>query len=1125
MSTDTTFTSGKSTGGAMYASTRGKRCTLLEILRYGELLLILLLISGIEPNPGPRRPKFPCGICSRACKMQCIACDECDQWIHKSCIGMSSTEFTRLGDSSETWKCPKCNTNNTSQILYTPSVAQDVSQHCSILIDTPDRSPISRNTTHLSSPIASSISQTSSPNSTNASLMSENTEAIRTSSPKPGGNKTCRQAKGLRILNINFQSLRKKGKLLESIIMDSDPDIILGTETWLDKNIASSEILPQELMYAINRRDRDDDAHGGVLIASKRHLEIHNIQKSADIEMISGDININNKKISICCYYRPPNRTDDEYISKSVEEMHLLKQRSKRNTILLIGGDFNIPDINWTDMSIERRQYPAKVNQAFLDMIADNGLEQLVNFHTRKDRTLDLILTSHPSFKVRCKPMPSIGNSDHDIVLLDTTIKAQRPKPAKRKIWLWKRADEETIKNSTKVLTDSILNKQYNQVEEIWSDYKNGLIKIMEDHVPNKMTTSRFTHPWINTEIKRLIRRKRRAYLKARGTNKKRDRDRYKKLQQQTQWEIRRAHQNYMKDIISESLTEKPKKFWSYLKSKGQESSGVAPLRNNQGFLKSDNQSKANILNAQFSSVFTREDNNTTPYMGESKIPTMADIEISPNGVHKLLTHQNVNKAPGPDKLPTKILKLAATEISPALTKLFQISLNTGEVPRDWKEANIVPLFKKGDTHKAANYRPVSLTSITCKILEHIIHSNIMKHFDDHQILCDNQHGFRKRRSCETQLLITIDNIAKSVSQGKQVDLILLDFEKAFDKVPHGRLLHKLQHYGVRGQANNWVKSFLSDRKQQVVLEGVSSGKEDVVSGVPQGTVLGPLLFLTYINDMPSTTKSDIRLFADDSMLYREIAEPADQRQLQKDLSALEKWENDWQMRFNPSKCIVIQVHPQKKAPSNFQYKLHDQVLEKVESGKYLGVNISEDLLWDKHIHGVAAKGNRILGFLRRNLKDCTKTVKITSYTTILRPSLEYASVLWDPSTQTNSKIVEQVQRRTARFVHNDYSSRTPGCVTRMLKDLKWESLEQRRKNNRLAMLYRINKNLVDITSTKYLRESDKRTRGAHKFYQERTNAIYGNSFFPRTIRDWNRLSENTAFSKNLDMFQAKLRS
>lgn len=401
-----------------------------------------------------------------------------------------------------------------------------------------------------------------------------------------------------------------------------------------------------------------------------------------------------------------------------------------------------------------------------------------------------------------------------------------------------------------------------------------------------------------------------------------------------------------------------------------------------------------------------------------------------------------------------------------------------------------------------------------------------MKHFDQQNILCDNQHGFRKRRSCESQLIITIDRIAKYLSNGTQIDIILLDFEKAFDKVPHSRLLYKLQFYGVRGRTNSWISSFLSNRKQQVVLEGARSQQDDVLSGVPQGTVLGPLLFLTYINDMPGYTQSDVRLFADDSLLYREISNAKDTEQLQKDLEALENWEKTWMMRFNPTKCNIIRIPPKNKEPIQYPYTLHGHILEPVDSAKYLGVSISNNLSWNKHIQSVTAKGNRTLGFVKRNLKECTRKVKAAGYTTLVRPVIEYASTIWDPTNQASINTLELIQRRAARFVYNDYTSRTPGCVTTMLEDLKWDTLQTRRRDNRLCMLYRIQNELIDINKSTYLKGGDSRTRGGHKFYQQRvTSDVYRNSFFPRTIMEWNTLPARVAEAGSVEDFRSGLQT
>ena len=562
------------------------------------------------------------------------------------------------------------------------------------------------------------------------------------------------------------------------------------------------------------------------------------------------------------------------------------------------------------------------------------------------------------------------------------------------------------------------------------------------------------------------------------------------------------------------------------MKAKKQESTGVAPLKNEDGFIHSNSQSKAEILNAQFQSVYTKEDLSSMPDKGPSPYPSMDNIVFNTRGVHKQLSQLNTRKATGPDNISTAILRLAAVELAPVLTKLYQFSHDQGTVPQDWRDAYIVPVFKKGERHQPSNYRPVSLTSVVSKIMEHIIHSSIMRFYDNHKILHDCQHGFRSKRSCETQLIGTLQSIASKLKGRNQVDVIQLDFSKAFDKVPHQRLMHKLQFYGIRGNTAKWIQSFLSNRKQKVLLEGEMSSEKDVLSGVPQGTVLGPLLFLTYINDLPDcVASSDTRLFADDSLLFRVINSQQDADNLQKDLTALEKWESEWQMSFHPEKCTVIRIRATKNQVINTTYTLHSQILQTTDSSKYLGVTMSDDLTWQRHVDITTSKANRTLGFIRRNLGECSKQVKVTAYTTMVRPTLEYSSTVWDPTSPTLCHKVEQVQRKAARFVHSSYTDRTPGCVTKMVQDLGWVSLEHRRYISRLMMLFKIHHQIVEVSgATEALQLNDSRTRGSHRFKQSSgATTVYRDSFFHRTISDWNRLPTQVTDCTTIEAFQASL--
>ena len=328
----------------------------------------------------------------------------------------------------------------------------------------------------------------------------------------------------------------------------------------------------------------------------------------------------------------------------------------------------------------------------------------------------------------------------------------------------------------------------------------------------------------------------------------------------------------------------------------------------------------------------------------------MPEIFITERGVFKLLQALNISKAVGPDGLRRRVLKELSSELAPILTLLFQASLNQQSLPDIWKHANVNPIYKKGDKTIPSNYCPVFLTCISCKLLEHIICSNLMQHLNRHTILYPLQHGFREKRSCETQLIEFIHDIAFNMQKGVQNDVVVMDFAKAFDKVAHNRLLFKLSSYGVKGNTLGWIGSLLSGRSQKVVLEGKSSTSTPVLSAVPQGSVLGPALFFIYINDLPEcVTNSTARLFADDTLLYLTIHSTSDCIKLQEDLNNLERWESDWQMSFHPEKCEVIHITTKKK-PILHKYTLHGHTLSSVPQIKYLGVHFSNDLKWNTHI-------------------------------------------------------------------------------------------------------------------------------------------------------------------------------
>ena len=275
-----------------------------------------------------------------------------------------------------------------------------------------------------------------------------------------------------------------------------------------------------------------------------------------------------------------------------------------------------------------------------------------------------------------------------------------------------------------------------------------------------------------------------------------------------------------------------------------------------------------------------------------------------------------------------------------------------------------------------------------------------------------------------------------------------MDVQKAFDKVPHRRLLFKFRRYGIRGKILNWIEGFLTHRKQRVVIEGEYSNWVNVDSSVPQGTVLGSLAFLLFINDLPEGVKSTCRLFADDCILYSKVSGPEDANRLQNDLDKLSAWQDKWQLGFNAQNCHVMPI-THTRTPFLQQYKLNGVILEEKKSHTYLGVDLCKDLTWNTHVDRICSKANRTIGFLQRNLHVCPTHIKDMSYKTLVRPILDYCSSVWDPYTQTLIKQIEAVQNRAARFVTGNHSRRS--SVTAMKLKLNWEPLELRRKVGRLT--------------------------------------------------------------------------
>ena len=679
-------------------------------------------------------------------------------------------------------------------------------------------------------------------------------------------------------------------------------------------------------------------------------------------------------------------------------------------------------------------------------------------------------------------------------------------------------------------------------VETLWTKFKNSLQDTIAKNIPSGTAKKRTRLPWINNSLLKELKKKKRLYRKAKKSN---NWIRYKTHQKFCKRELRKAEWKFINSTIEDGLKENnTKPFWNFIKARRRDNIGVSPLKDG-GKLFSDSATKAKILLTQFKSVFTIDDGKQLPNMPNS-YPSCPPIQITVPGVAKLLRNLKTGKAPGPDCLPNIVLKNCADHIAPILSLIYQRSLDSGELPSDWLSANISAAFKKGNRHLPENYRPISLTSIPCKILEHIICSHLHKHFDNHKILTNLNHGFRSGFSCETQLLTTADDLLQSFDRNRQVDVAILDFSKAFDTVPHQKLLHKLSTYGIRDSTLSWLTCFLTKRSMRVVLEGSASESTSVDSGVPQGTVLGPLLFLSHFNDLPNSVSSKVRLFADDCLLYREINSIQDHISLQNDLKQLKFWALTWGMRFNASKCYILSINRVADKKSLFHYQLNSTILKHVTDNPYLGILFSDDLTWRNHIAKSTKKANSTLGFLKRNLHNCPRKCKKAAYVSLIRSVLEYGATLWDPYLKKDINQLEQVQRKALRFMYNDYKNYTPGSIDKLQKKSQLPSLQDRRKAIRLTFMYKVVEGLVPAmpTSTFILfnkpgrqirvrKDTNFITKNAINNYVRNNNRSikipdskteqYRHSFFVQTAVDWNQLPDQVVQSKSLDTFKKQL--
>ena len=922
----------------------------------------------------------------------------------------------------------------------------------------------------------------------------------------------------IRCMCTNADSLNNKMIELDLLVQEKDYDIVGITEALHQRDSKDTTFVMKGYTCMTNT------AGQGVALFVKDCLETVRFEKYEKVFapcIVCKVITMANESFIVCLVYRSPNSSveDNEKVNKMFDSV----SEDFKNDDIIFMGDLNYPEIDWKQETTRgENNSPSK----FLETVQQNFLFQHVGEPThyralQKPNILDLILTTRQDLISDIRIFAPLGKSHH--VVLDFDIICSSYSDHVTTKLLVGKGDYKSMRDKvSKTNWDDILNERQN-VDQCWSVIKNVILDACNEFIPRvkKKKSKKRKHEPIPDTLLELIRVKRRAYKLKKKFPTKENEKKYARARNQVTWESRKNRKNKERDLAKKAKTN-PKMFYQYVSDKTKPRETVGRLVKDDGSLTETEREKADVLNTFFGSVFNKESTGDMPEIENKTNVTVDSVNITVDMMLKALQGLNGDKSPGPDELHPRVLRELANELAYPLHYLFVKTMKQGKIPSEWKEAEVVPIFKKGDKSTPGNYRPVSLTSIVCKLFEKFIRNALCDHMTNNNLLSPDQFGFTSGRSCVTQLLVTINDWLESLGQGKPVDAVYLDFKKAFDLVPHNRLLIKLKSYGVSGQLLNWIQDFLHGRTQYVKINGHVSERCDVSSGVPQGSVLGPTLFIYFINDLPDHTTCKTKIFADDTKAYTEVENDYDSRmKLQKCIDSLVLWADTWLMKFNSTKCKVM--HLGKDNPGHVYY-IRDgynySQLETTAVEKDLGVYVDGKLCSNDHITNVVKKCNKLSGMIVRTITYKNKDIMIPLFKSLIRPVIEYGNTVWCPYLKKHIDLVEGVQRRYTRKIcgtsNLEYQER--------LEFLRLPSLEYRRFRGDLLEVYKMTHNCYDqvCTNSLFSFSQDNRTRG-HSFKITKlhaTNNLTKHFFSRRVVNAWNGLPMEAVNASSLNVFK-----
>ena len=920
--------------------------------------------------------------------------------------------------------------------------------------------------------------------------------------------------RGLRVMYANVQSLNNKVNELRALVVLESPDVIALTETWTNDSVAN-EFLYIEGYDMVVRKDRMDTAGGrggGIIVYVKDVFAWQEEVETSFNQCALVKVKRRARDLGLRIVYRSPNSTRDN----DAELCQWIGEMRKEEVLL---GDFNFPGIRWGPGCSDARGRP------FYEACSEVFLTQHVEGPTHlSGNTLDLVLSSDPGMVRRVEMIGRIGSSDHETLMVHIQSDVVT-RSAGGKSHDWYRAKFTEMRRELSIDWEMAMRNM--NVQEMWDVFKMRVNTAIENHVPLRQNKRIGKPKWLSREILVLIEKKRKAWCRWKAcASAERERE-YKGLEKLVKKKIRNS-KNCVERKVAKEAKENPKAFFSYVNGAKRARGKIGPLSDREGNIIIDPGKQAGIFNAHYATVFTKSETDP-PVIGDMTRERIVDIEISVERVMNTIDELKEHSAPGPDNIGNRVLKEMKDQLSFPLSILFRKSLDDGDVPGDWKESAITPIYKKGKRSDPGNYRPVNLTSNTCKLMEKVVKVELERHLENH-VTGNSQHGFRRGRSPQTNLIEFMDQLTKWVDEGRSVDVVYFDFSKAFDKVCHKRLAVKLEAAGVQGKVKEWICEWLRGRRQKVVVEGAESGWEDVKSSVPQGTVLGGVLFNLYVNDIDVGIESFVRKFANDTKMARIVEEDDDALALQRDIDGMMEWARKWEMKFNVDKCKVLHVGRLNK---RYRYRIGDVDLVEAMEEKDLGVWIGNDLKPVAQCERAAKAANSALGLITRCFHYRTKSVLVPLYKTFVRPKLEYAVAVWSPWLKRDEEVMEKVQQRFVRLL----SDVRGDSYEAKLKSAGLTTLSERRTRGDMIETFKTMRGINRVNRDDWFRvqveEEHRPTRSnmvvVGEQLERRQEVIIGqrarlevrrNFFTVRVEKEWNALPETVKMQRSVNGFK-----